>query len=64
MALYPELSYKEMEIGDGQAASNAFQYLYYCRDEELKARTRQQLLDYFNLDTLAMAKILEVLKGV
>ncbi len=63
-ALCPELSYKQMEIGDGQAASNAFLELYYCRDEELKARTRQNLIDYCNLDTLAMAKILEVLKGV
>ena len=63
-ALCPELSYQQMEIGDGQAASNAFLDLYYCKDEEYKIRTRQHLLNYCNLDTLAMAKILEALKGV
>ena len=63
-ALCPELSYKQMEISDGKAASNTFLDLYYCRDGELKARTRQHLLDYCNLDTLDIVKILEVLKGV
>ena len=63
-ALCPEFSYKEMEISDGKAASNAFLDLYYCQDEEHKTRTRQHLLDYCNLDTLDMVKILEVLKGV
>jgi hypothetical protein len=63
-ALIPELSYDELEIGEGMSASNAFLDLYYCDDEEVISKTRQNLLEYCHLDTLAMVKIFEVLKGV
>jgi hypothetical protein len=63
-ALCPELSYTELEIGNGMAASNAFLDLYYCEDENLKEKTRENLLKYCHLDTLAMVKILEVLQKV
>jgi hypothetical protein len=60
-ALCPEFSYNELEIGDGMTASNAFLDLYYCNDDATIQQTRQYLLDYCHLDTLAMVKILEVL---
>jgi hypothetical protein len=60
-ALCPEFSYDELEIGDGMAASNAFLDLFYCDDTTTIQQTRQHLLDYCHLDTMAMAKILEVL---
>lgn len=63
-ALCPELSYGDLEIGDGMTASNAFLDLYNCNDEVTKEQVRQNLLKYCGLDTLAMVKILEVLGGV
>jgi len=60
-ALCPELTYDDLEIGEGMAASNAFLDLYYCIDEELKLQIRENLLKYCHLDTLAMVKILEIL---
>ena len=63
-ALCPELSYNDLEIGEGRAASNLFLDLYYCTDEETIAKTRKNLLEYCHLDTLAMVKIFEILKKV
>ncbi|HOY32591.1 MAG TPA: DUF2779 domain-containing protein [Bacteroidales bacterium] len=60
-ALCPELSYDDLEIGDGMAASNAFLDLYYTDDDELKRQMRENLLKYCHRDTLAMVKILEIL---
>lgn len=60
-ALCPECSYDTLAIADGMAASNAFLDLYYCDDAATVQQTRQHLLDYCHLDTLAMVKILEVL---
>lgn len=59
--LCPEFSYDDLEIGDGTTASNAFLDLYYCEDEETIRQTRENLLEYCHLDTLAMVKILEKL---
>lgn len=61
-ALSPEFSYAELEIGNGMAASNAFLDLYYCNDTEIITKTRENLLKYCHLDTLAMVKIFEVLQ--
>jgi hypothetical protein len=63
-ALCPELSYHDLEISDGMAASNSFLDLYYCDDEQNIQHVRQNLLKYCGLDTLAMVKILEVLRRV
>jgi len=63
-ALCPELSYNDLEISEGMTASNSFLDLYYCTDEEVIAKTRNDLLAYCHLDTLAMVKILEILKKV
>ena len=62
--LCPELSYKDLDIGDGMAARNAFVELYHCSDPDTIAKTRENLLKYCGLDTWAMVKVLEVLEGV
>lgn len=63
-AVCPELSYSDLEIGDGMTASNSFLELYSCEDEEAINITRENLLKYCHLDTLAMVKVFEVLRGV
>ena len=63
-ALCPDVSYNELEISNGMDASNQFLDLYYCTDENHIANTRQHLLKYCHLDTLAMVRILEVLRMV
>ncbi|MEI7525993.1 MAG: DUF2779 domain-containing protein [Mariniphaga sp.] len=63
-AICPELSYSDLEIGDGMTASNSFLELYSCEDAEVISITRENLLKYCHLDTLAMVKVFEVLQGV
>ena len=63
-ALIPDLSYDDLEIGDGMAARYAFMDLYSSNDAEYIASTREKLLKYCHQDTLAMVKIFEVLQGV
>ena len=63
-ALCPELSYYDLEIGNGMDASNAYLELYYCEDKEYVNTTREHLLKYCHLDTLAMVKVFEVLEKV
>jgi hypothetical protein len=63
-AICPELSYSDLEIGDGMSASNSFLELYSCNDAEVISTTRENLLKYCHLDTLAMVKVFEVLQGV
>lgn len=63
-ALCPDVSYNELEINNGMDASNQFLELYYCKDENHIANTRQHLLKYCHLDTLAMVRILEVLRNI
>ncbi|MEO6348857.1 MAG: DUF2779 domain-containing protein, partial [Aquaticitalea sp.] len=61
-ALVPELSYEGMIIGSGGVASAAFYNLKNVEDETEKGKTRNALLEYCGLDTLAMVKILEKLE--
>lgn len=63
-ALCPELSYNDLEIGNGMVASNSFLDMYFCDDDTLIEKTRENLLKYCHLDTLAMVKIFEVLQKV
>jgi hypothetical protein len=60
----PELSYNDLEISNGGDASNAFLELYYCEDNKYIDTTRNHLLTYCGLDTLAMVKVLEALEAV
>jgi hypothetical protein len=63
-ALVPGFSYDGLSIADGGSASLAFTGLMGETDLVKIMETRQNLLDYCKLDTLAMAEILKVLKAV
>jgi hypothetical protein len=63
-ALIPELSYDELAIGNGADASNAFYHLKDETDTEKIKETRQALLDYCELDTLGMVRIVQKLKQI
>ena len=62
-ALIPSMTYEGMEIGNGGEASEAYLDLMTgeLNDKE-SAKTRSALLKYCGQDTLAMVKILEILK--
>lgn len=57
-ALAPELSYEDLEIGDGASASLAFEEMMYNPEADIPG-IRKSLLGYCGLDTLAMVKILD-----
>lgn len=63
-ALLPELSYDDLEIGNGGDASSAFYNLKNLRGHDEIRRIRKALLLYCRLDTLAMVKLLDKLKSV
>lgn len=63
-ALVPEYSYKELNIQEGNTASNTFAKMVLGTFEGDLEQTRKDLLEYCKLDTLAMVKILDVLKKV
>jgi len=63
-ALVPSLSYKEMEIGNGGAASSAFENLYYEKDPARIKEVRENLLKYCGLDTLAMVEVFKFLSSL
>jgi hypothetical protein len=60
-AMVPEMSYEGLTIANGGDASAAFYNLRFETDVEKIKTTRQALMDYCELDTLAMVKILEKL---
>ena len=63
-ALVPELSYNNLEIKEGGTASNTFLSMVNGTFEGDLKETRRQLLEYCELDTIAMVRILEVLKAL
>ncbi len=63
-ALVPQFSYDNMDINNGMAASMSYENLYYEIDQTIIDKTKQDLLEYCGLDTLAMVEILKVLKRV
>jgi hypothetical protein len=63
-SLIPELSYDELEINEGGLASTAFESLWDETDLMIIAETKEQLLEYCKLDTLAMVRILEKLENI
>ncbi len=58
-ALVPELSYADLEIGNGGDASSAYYNLRSETDAEKVNSVRDALLKYCELDTWAMVRILE-----
>lgn len=63
-ALVSEMSYEEMEISDGGMASNAYLSTWEMQDPSEIEKIRNALLEYCKMDTLAMVRILEELKGM
>lgn len=63
-ALIPELSYKDLEIGDGGTASVAFTSLYQNPNPEEIKKIRSALLEYCKMDTYAMVRLLEHLENL
>ena len=63
-ALVPSISYGNLEINNGSLASSTFANLHNISDLDQIHKTRKHLLEYCKLDTLAMVKILEVLRSV
>lgn len=57
-ALVPELSYEDLEIGDGGTASLAFIEMMYNPEADIPL-IRENLLKYCGLDTLGMVKIVD-----
>jgi hypothetical protein len=63
-ALVPELSYNNLDIKEGGAASNTFLSMVNGTFKGNVEEIRRQLLKYCELDTFAMVKILEKLLQV
>jgi hypothetical protein len=61
-ALVSELKYDGLKIGQGSVAMAAFEKLQNETDIFKIAETRDALLEYCKMDTLAMVRILEVLE--
>ena len=63
-ALVPELRYDDLSINNGTDASDVFYNLKRETDVEKVKVTREALLEYCGLDTLAMVKLLEKLLNI
>ncbi len=63
-ALVPELSYEGLDINDGGSASVSYERLMEETDMIKILETRNNLLEYCKLDTLAMVEILNKLNEV
>jgi hypothetical protein len=63
--LVPEVSYSDLDVNNGTMALDTWGRMILDRNfNEDVARTRKNLLDYCELDTLAMVKIYEFLKNI
>jgi hypothetical protein len=63
-ALVPDMRYSGLEIQEGSIASAAFAQIIAPNTAEAeRERIRNALLDYCQMDTLAMVRILETLQG-
>lgn len=64
-AMIPQLSYKDLEVGNGSDAIAVFANMANGKcDRREEKEWRQHLLDYCRLDTLAMVKVWEKLAGM
>ena len=62
--LVPSLSYEGMAVADGNEAQAVWAAIIKLPPGDEKTRTLNELLNYCELDTLAMVKIHEVLRGL
>ena len=63
-ALVPELRYDDLEIKEGGTASTIFVQMLNGKFKGDYDKTRNALLEYCKLDTLAMVEIYSVLKSL
>ena len=63
-ALVPSLSYDHLEINNGGLASISFSNIHTIASKDRVNVIRQNLLEYCKMDTLAMVKVLNVLRLV
>lgn len=63
-ALVPEMSYKGLEVQNGSMAMDAYFRMCKTMDGEERERLRTAMLEYCRMDTLAMVRLLEVLKNM
>lgn len=63
-AMVPELSYDDLNIGEGGTASDTFSSLLTGEFEGDVVQTRRELLEYCKMDTFAMVKILEKIQQI
>ncbi len=63
-ALVPELSYSGLEISDGMAAMRAYHAMCRLADPVALTELRRAMLEYCQLDTLAMVRILDALTTI
>jgi hypothetical protein len=61
-AMVPELSYENLDVSDGGMAMDAYAAMNQTDDKKEIARIRKNLLEYCQLDTLAMVEIIKKLK--
>ena len=61
--LVPALSYKDLEVQEGGAASLGWLRMIESGDDTFKESIAKDLLDYGGLDTLAMVRLLEKIRG-
>jgi hypothetical protein len=63
--MVPELSYAQLDgVADGAMAATAFrEAIARSTSPERRQQIEQQLLDYCQLDTLAMVRMWQVLRG-
>ena len=59
--LVPELSYEDMEIGDGMAAASQFEIARGLDDEDARNEIYESLRVYCKQDTVAMVELRRVL---
>ncbi|MGE5520043.1 MAG: DUF2779 domain-containing protein [Candidatus Dadabacteria bacterium] len=61
-ALVPEMSYEDLDINNGGDAGPAFYNLRNETDEQKISETREALLNYCGMDTMAMVKVLKIIQ--
>ena len=62
-ALVPDLSYTNLKISSGSIAMVAFEHLQTETDLFKIIETRENLLEYCQLDTLSMVRVFEILEN-
>jgi hypothetical protein len=63
-ALIPELDYGDLDVSEGTSAMMTFEQLVDETDENVINKKRIDLLEYCKRDTLALVRILEVLRNI